>query len=197
MVSRARHRSDLSWLYCRSTATQACAARARVCGPKPDPFSVFSPTGAVGRRTCQPDACTARGGEGGQAAVLILGMLLVVLGVGGLVLDGSRAILLRRSLQNALDSAVLAGAEQVSVAVWQSSGGTRMELDRTLALRAASEMFSTLAPSGASAHFEVRGSTVRGRGRARAGFFLFSLVGIPSYEVEAEASASPAFVAAR
>ncbi len=160
-------------------------------------MSVPAFAGAVRNRAGQRDACITVGGEGGQASVLILGMLLVVLAVGGLVLDGSRAILLRRSLQNALDSAVLAGAEQVSVAVWQSSGGARVETERTLALRAASEMFSTLAPRGASAHFEARGSTVTGRGRARAGFFLFSLVGIPYYEVEAEASASPTFVAAR
>ena len=51
--------------------------------------------------------------ESGQAAVLVLGMFLVCCLLVGVAVDGTRAFLYRRTLQNAADSAVLAAASEL------------------------------------------------------------------------------------
>lgn len=51
--------------------------------------------------------------ESGQAAILVLGMLLVCCLMAGVAVDGTRAFLYRRTLQNAADSAVLAAASEL------------------------------------------------------------------------------------
>ncbi len=130
----------------------------------------------------------------GQASVLIVGMLMVLLVVGGLVFDGSRAFLLRRNLQNAVDAAVLAGAEKIDVELWKRSGGAVIDIDRESAIAAARGIFRERAPYGSAADFDVSGTRVFGRGRCRIDFFLLALVGISGYDIEAGASASPVFL---
>jgi hypothetical protein len=57
--------------------------------------------------------------ERGQIAVLALGLALVVFAIAGLAVDGTRAFLARRSLQNLADAAALAGAGELDTDVLQ------------------------------------------------------------------------------
>ena len=54
-----------------------------------------------------------RGGQSGQAIVLIAIMLTVLVGMTALAIDGSRAYALKRDLQAAVDSAALAAADKL------------------------------------------------------------------------------------
>ncbi|MFP5298783.1 MAG: pilus assembly protein TadG-related protein [Actinomycetota bacterium] len=47
-----------------------------------------------------------RPAEGGQASVFVIGMAVVTFAVAGIAVDGTRAFLLRRTLQSAADAAV-------------------------------------------------------------------------------------------
>jgi uncharacterized membrane protein len=132
--------------------------------------------------------------DSGQASVLVFGMILVLLAVGGLVFDGSRAFLARRNLQNALDAAVLAGAARVSVEQWKTSAGASLELKRDDAVSTAQELFRQNAPPHASASFDVEGTVIRGVARSRVDFVFLTLVGISGYDIDSAASASPAFI---
>jgi Flp pilus assembly protein TadG len=67
--------------------------------------------------------------ERGQVTVMALGLALVAFAVAGLATDGTRAFLLRRTLQNAADSAALAGASELDTDLYYSSGGTETVLD--------------------------------------------------------------------
>lgn len=51
--------------------------------------------------------------EGGQVAILVIGLALICFLVLGVAVDGTRAFLHRRTLQNAADSAVLAAASEI------------------------------------------------------------------------------------
>src|SRR5256885_16531382 len=55
---------------------------------------------------------TRRSQQSGQAIVLIALTLLVLFGMLGLAIDGGRAYIDRRELQNAVDAAVLGGGDQ-------------------------------------------------------------------------------------
>ncbi len=67
--------------------------------------------------------------ERGQVTVLVLGMALLAFAVAGLAVDGTRAWLLRRTLQNAADAAALAGAAELDRDGYYGSGGQRVALD--------------------------------------------------------------------
>jgi uncharacterized membrane protein len=68
---------------------------------------------------------------------MVIGMAILCFAVGGLAVDGTRAFLLRRSLQTAADAASLAGAGQLDRNLYYSSGGRRIVLDRSAAQRVA------------------------------------------------------------
>jgi uncharacterized membrane protein len=53
-------------------------------------------------------------GEHGQTTVLVVGLALVVFAVTGLAVDGTRAFLLRRTLQNVADASAVAAAGEIS-----------------------------------------------------------------------------------
>jgi hypothetical protein len=55
-------------------------------------------------------------------------MALVAFAVAGLAVDGTRAFLMRRTLQNAADSAALAGAGELDARAYYSSGGRAVVL---------------------------------------------------------------------
>ena len=75
--------------------------------------------------------------ERGQVSVLVLGLALVVFAVAGLAVDGTRAFIFRRSLQNAADAAAIAAASELDRAAYYSSGGVRLELEAASARRVA------------------------------------------------------------
>jgi len=66
--------------------------------------------------------------ERGQASLFVLGMALVVFSVAGLAVDGTRVFLMRRTLQNAADSAALAAAGELDTRSYYSSGGDLIRL---------------------------------------------------------------------
>lgn len=66
--------------------------------------------------------------QSGQVTVLIVGMGLVLLSVAGLAIDGTRAFLERRALQNLADGAALAAADQLDRRAFYAGGGEEVRL---------------------------------------------------------------------
>jgi len=128
--------------------------------------------------------------EQGQVTVLVLGLALVAIAVSGLAVDGTRAFLFRRSLQNAADSAALAAASEIDREAYYASGGRGVVLDQAAA---ASSARRWLARRGLPLRVAVSTSTERirieVRGQLRTSFL--GLVGIPSLNVAAAAEAAP------
>ncbi len=128
--------------------------------------------------------------ESGQAMVLILGLLLIALAVTGLAVDGTRAFIYRRTLQNAADAAALAGADAIDLDAYYGSGGTRIVLDGDAAERAARVV---LARRRIAARVAIAGSAdaivVSLRSPVTTSFLR--LIGIASLPVSASARAAP------
>lgn len=128
--------------------------------------------------------------EAGQVTPLILGLTLVVLSVSGLAVDGTRAFLLRRSLQNAADAAALAGAGEVDTSVYYSSGGEDVTLEAERATRTALAWLARRRiPMRAAVDTSGDGVRVVLRGKAPTTFLR--LVGISQIPVAVEARAAP------
>ncbi|MEA2499587.1 MAG: hypothetical protein QOH26_1992 [Actinomycetota bacterium] len=129
-------------------------------------------------------------GERGQVLVLTLGLVMVCFAVSGLAVDGTRAFLLRRTLQNAADSAALAGAASLDRGAYYSSGGRVVSLDAGSAER---EALSILRQRGvvaaASITADADGVQVRLRQRLPTSFLRF--VGLLRLTVGADAAAAP------
>lgn len=128
--------------------------------------------------------------ERGQATVLVIGLSLVVFSIAGLAVDGTRAFLFRRSLQNSADAAALAAAAELDQAAYYASGGEVAVLDENAARRSAAEWLQRrglpLKAEVATAPDRVE-VVVRG---AVPTTFL-SLAGITELPVAARADASP------
>lgn len=77
--------------------------------------------------------------ERGQVVPLTLGLFLLTLAIAGLAVDGTRAFLYRRTLQNAADSAALAGASAIARDDYYRSGGSTVALAPGAARSAALE----------------------------------------------------------
>ena len=71
--------------------------------------------------------------EDGYASLLVLGFTMIAIAVAGLTIDGTRAFLFRRSLQNAADAAALAGASEVDRQTYYRSAGRQVILDPSAA----------------------------------------------------------------
>lgn len=132
-------------------------------------------------------------GERGQATVLVIGMTMIVFAVAGLAIDGTRAFLLRRTLQSAADAAALAGAGELDRTSYYVSRGRQVRLDPGAARRAAARW---LALRGLSTEASVDASTdsvvVALRGQVRTQFLR--LIGISRVPVAVEAASSPASI---
>lgn len=76
-------------------------------------------------------------GERGQATVMVLGLALLCFAISGLAVDGTRAFLARRTLQNAADGAAAAGASELDTGAYYRSGGRNVSLDPDAARRVA------------------------------------------------------------
>jgi uncharacterized membrane protein len=128
--------------------------------------------------------------EKGQVAILVLGLALVVFAVAGLAVDGTRAFLARRSLQNSADAAALAGAAELHVETYYASGGRTVVLDQAAARRAAA---AWLGRRGLPAHAEI--TTEPGRIevviRSQTPTSFLGLVGVRAIPVAAAARAAP------
>lgn len=126
----------------------------------------------------------------GQVTVMALGLVIVSFAVAGLAVDGTRAFLLRRSLQNAADAASLAGSGELNVGSYYGSGGKSLILDTDAARRASADI---LARRGVDAVVVVETTTtevvVRLRSQARTMFLR--LVGLDSIDVSVQARSAP------
>lgn len=129
--------------------------------------------------------------ERGQVTVLVLGMALLAFAITGLAVDGTRAWLLRRSLQNAADAAALAGAGEIDRAAYYSSGGAVVQLDPQSGETVA---FRWLQQRGIDAASAVSADEERVEVEMRASLdtTFLALVGVRSLEVAVEADAAPA-----
>ena len=128
--------------------------------------------------------------DDGQVTVLVVGLSLVSFAVAGLAIDGTRAFLARRTLQNAADSSALAAASEIDQRAYYSSGGRTVILERAAARAGDSDWLS---PRGITAEAVVaadqQGVRVRLAGEVRTSFL--GLVGIRTISVGAEATAGP------
>lgn len=128
--------------------------------------------------------------DAGQVTVLALGLALVTFAVAGLAVDGTKAFLLRRTLQNAADASALAGSGGLDAGSYYSSGGRRVELDPEAARRAALDLLERRGLRGqVSIAAGADGVQVTLRGEARTTFL--SLVGIRALPVAVVARAEP------
>jgi hypothetical protein len=128
--------------------------------------------------------------QAGQATVLTLGVALVVFAVAGLAVDGTRAFIARRTLQNAADAAALAAAGQLDMAAFYSSGGREFRLDGPSARALAHRYLSDRGLAGGAALEANAGSiTVVLRDEVETTFL--GLVGVDALPVAAEARAEP------
>jgi hypothetical protein len=127
--------------------------------------------------------------ERGQVTVMALGLALMSLVMAGLAVDGTKAFLLRRTLQNAADSASLAGAGAIDGDSYYGSGGKTVELSPEEAVRTA-RRYLALRQIDARVSFEVEGDDVSVVLRGASGTLLLGLVGISEVPVAVESNAS-------
>ncbi len=134
-------------------------------------------------------------GESGQVLVLALGLALLCFAISGIAIDGTKAFLLRRSLQNLADAAALAGAAELDAAAYYESAGEDIVLDPSGAERMAR---SWLGARGVplAANVTATSTQVRVRLRSRVETSFLRLAGIGSIGVAVDATAEPVVGAA-
>jgi hypothetical protein len=127
--------------------------------------------------------------ERGQVTVMALGLALMSLVMAGLAVDGTRAFLLRRTLQNAADSASLAGAGAIDGDGYYGSGGETLELSPDDAARTA-RRYLALRGVNARASLEIKDDDVSIVLRSESGTLFLGLVGISEVPVAVQSNAS-------
>lgn len=128
--------------------------------------------------------------ERGQTTVLVLGMAMLAFAVAGLAVDGTRAWLYRRTLQNAADAAALAGASMLDRDAYYGSGGEKVLLDEAASERAASTSL-TRRVTGARAAIDADEERVTVEMRGSVATTFLSLAGIDDIDVAVRADAAP------
>ena len=122
--------------------------------------------------------------------MLVLGMALLAFAVAGLAVDGTRAWLFRRTLQNAADAAALAGAGELDRSEYYGSGGRDVVLDATASERRAVQWLTSRAV-GARATVDATTERVSIELRGVVPTTFLSLAGIHSIAVAVRADAAP------
>jgi Flp pilus assembly protein TadG len=130
------------------------------------------------------------GDERGQVTVLVIGLAVVAAAVVGVAVDGTRAFIHRRSLQNAADAAALAGASEIDPASFYEAGGQALELEAARAERAARALLARRAV-GATAAIEASPEGVTVALREQVDTTFLALVGIGEIPVAVEATSEP------
>lgn len=128
--------------------------------------------------------------ESGQVTIMALGLAMMSLAIAGLAVDGTKAFLLRRTLQNAADSATLAASGEVSRSELYGSGGRALALSPDDAARTARN-YLALRSIDARVAIEVDDDDVRLVVRGSADTLFLALVGISDVPVAVESNASP------
>ena len=127
--------------------------------------------------------------ERGQVTIMALGLALISLVMAGLAVDGTKAFLLRRTLQNAADSASLASAGEIDGDAFYGSDGKTLELLPEEAARTARRYLS-LRRIDARMSFEVEEDVVSIVLRGSSDTLFLGLVGISEVPVAVESNAS-------
>jgi uncharacterized membrane protein len=127
--------------------------------------------------------------QSGQVSVFVIGAALVCFAIAGIAVDGTRAFLYRRTLQNAADAAALAGASEINKSTYYS-GRDEIVLDDAGARDAAVQW---LARRGLPVDADVSATpaVVRVGLRGRLGTTFLGLIGISDLPVAAESVAEP------
>jgi hypothetical protein len=128
--------------------------------------------------------------QSGQATVLVLGLAMVVFAVTGLAVDGTRAFIARRTLQNAADAAAVAGAGEVDLGGFYASGGNELRLDARGA-RALAYTYLGARGFAGEAIVDADEASVTVVLRDEVATSFLGLVGIDALPVAAEARAEP------
>jgi Flp pilus assembly protein TadG len=128
--------------------------------------------------------------QSGQATVLVLGLAIVVFAVAGLAVDGTRAFIARLTLQNTADAAALAGAGELDLSGFYSSGGSELQLDAPGA-RALAYRYLDARGFAGEAVVDVDEASVTVVLRDEVATSLLGLVGVDALPVAAEARADP------
>lgn len=82
----------------------------------------------------------SRSNEDGQVTLLAMGLTLVVFAVAGLAVDGTRAFIARRSLQNLADGIAVSSAAELNTDMYYRSGGASVVVDPERAETAAAQI---------------------------------------------------------
>ena len=127
--------------------------------------------------------------ERGQVTVMALGLTLISLVIAGLAVDGTKAFLLRRTLQNAADSAGLAGAGEIDRDAYYGSGGKALELSSEAVVRTA-RRYLALRQIDARVSLEVAEEDVSVVLRGSSDTLFLALVGISEVPVAVEGNAA-------
>ena len=133
------------------------------------------------------------GGERGQATILVLGMTMLVFGVIGLAVDGTRAFIFRRTLQSAADAAALAGAGELDAVRYYASRGQKVRVDVAAASAAARKWLDLRGVKARSA-VEAEGNRVTVRLRGEVPTLFLRILGLDEVPVAVEAASAPAVV---
>ena len=128
--------------------------------------------------------------EAGQATVLVIGLCLVTFAAAGIAVDGTRAFLFRRTLQNAADSAAVAAASEIDTAAYYGSGGRDVFVDVSAARRQIADVLASRGiPARIATGVDRLGVAVTLRGYVDTTFL--GAVGIRRLPVAVEARAEP------
>jgi hypothetical protein len=128
--------------------------------------------------------------EAGQITILVLGLAVVCFAIAGVAVDGTRAWLYRRTLQNAADASVLAGGSELNRAAYYGSAGDIVELDAEAARAAAGSWLAKRGlPVDASITADATGIRVEVQGAVDTTFLR--LVGVAELPVAVVARAEP------
>ena len=129
--------------------------------------------------------------ERGQTSVFVLGITMVALGVVAFAVDGTRAFLMRRSLQNAADAAAVAAASQLDREAYYRSGGRRSVLDPNAAETAATASLARRRLKVASAELTATRESVEVVLRTDMDTTFLGMIGIGTIPVAVSATSEP------
>jgi len=131
--------------------------------------------------------------ERGQATILVLGMTMLVFGVIGLAVDGTRAFIFRRTLQSAADAAALAGAGELDAVRYYASRGRAVKVD-VAAAGAGARKWLALRGLKVRSVVEVEANRVTVRLRGEVPTLFLRILGLDEVPVAVEAASAPAAV---
>lgn len=114
-------------------------------------------------------------------------MTMVVFGIVGVAVDGTRAFVFRRTLQSAADAAALAGAGELDTQRYYSTRGRSVSLDPGSAEATAHKLLA-LRGLGAQTHVRVAEDRVTVTLRSTIPTLFLRVVGVTKLPVAAEAA---------